>query len=160
MFWGAPVVEIWGKRFWKALHFVFVFCIFLYENKSKWDDSSLTFSLECPWLCKGSWGHDWRIGLTWFLLWLHAKMCNKVSAYQRVLSRKPKWLGKATCSVGCWCTSKARKQIESRGFSERCWGVSGRCSTAQGQSNEGRDLESGRVWNLHNLQFSCVNSSK
>ena len=38
MFWGAPVVEIWGKRFWKAPHFFLFFCIFLNENKTKSHD--------------------------------------------------------------------------------------------------------------------------
>ena len=41
MFWGAPVVEIWGKIFWKVLHFFFVFffsCIFLNENTTKSHD--------------------------------------------------------------------------------------------------------------------------
>ena len=89
---------------------------------------------------------------------------SKASTYRWVLNWKPEWLGKATRSIG-WSlmhqqSEKARKQIESRGFPERRWGASGRCSTAQGQSDEGSDLESSRVRNLHNLQFSCVNSSK
>ena len=47
MFWSAPMVEIWCKRFWKALRFFFLFfCIFFHENQTKQHDFTTFRKLE------------------------------------------------------------------------------------------------------------------